>query len=564
MKKIFVLLITLFSLIFIANAEADWTLYDFNFSEDFGMTAIKFYKGSNSYFSAIGNEYECTYVDSAAQEWCDYAECTDSSHTDCTYENINGGVIWQGDCSNPDEVKSGTCNMYKIDLFGNVTKANKYYDNSNNDFPGYKYRTAILDESDNSLDLPWITITSKPAKEVYDVNQYNISSVWGDNRKTFNYCKCLRSLNPRSTSGTWDICEVGILEDNVQKYGIYDISDATYIVEPDSSYELVYNHDLYNYAILKHIIPPETEEEEETFEYVIVTRSNADHAKDVFTKEYLEENNIDINSLTIVNSETSTNYYRSAKPGIVPYGMAVYNISFFTNSGVSDYSNQIPNNNFIDNHFVKIIGGDPYIAREYEIGNASYYDLYSWNSSLIYNDIISGIFSNNFVAYTKDNTFIVSQDYREEAEPQMTPIERENKLEMEYEESHGLMKSVLVDDTSKMYLFKDNYVGEEERPEDWTPKYYLLYLGDSQLSYDSGVPGDWDNDGDFDITDIVYYRKYMAEAEEPVPKRDNKKYAYFTYNARRLLNFDNNTDMTLVDVINARIALANYDEQTEP
>jgi hypothetical protein len=69
--------------------------------------------------------------------------------------------------------------------------------------------------------------------------------------------------------------------------------------------------------------------------------------------------------------------------------------------------------------------------------------------------------------------------------------------------------------------------------------------------------GDWNNDNAFNISDITLYRKYIAGEEEQASRRYNISYKDFDNNTKALLNFDSNTDITLTDLINARIALAN-------
>ena len=66
----------------------------------------------------------------------------------------------------------------------------------------------------------------------------------------------------------------------------------------------------------------------------------------------------------------------------------------------------------------------------------------------------------------------------------------------------------------------------------------------------STTKGDWKNNNDFDIIDITFYRKYLAG-------EGDSGYSGFDASHKKALNYDNNTTISLVDLIQARIALAN-------
>ena len=61
---------------------------------------------------------------------------------------------------------------------------------------------------------------------------------------------------------------------------------------------------------------------------------------------------------------------------------------------------------------------------------------------------------------------------------------------------------------------------------------------------------DWNDDGTFDIKDVILYRKYLAGAEQKI---NNKSYADFEEAHKRALNADNDLIISLADLVNARI-----------
>ena len=85
--------------------------------------------------------------------------------------------------------------------------------------------------------------------------------------------------------------------------------------------------------------------------------------------------------------------------------------------------------------------------------------------------------------------------------------------------------------------------------------YGIHYL--PERAYIQRIKGDWNNDGQLSIIDINLYRKYLAGVEETVSGRYNDKYSTFDYDVQLQLNFDGNTSISLSDLIQARIALAN-------
>ena len=64
------------------------------------------------------------------------------------------------------------------------------------------------------------------------------------------------------------------------------------------------------------------------------------------------------------------------------------------------------------------------------------------------------------------------------------------------------------------------------------------------------VKYDWNDDGTFDIKDVILYRKYLAGAEAKV---NNKSYADFEEAHKKALNADNDLVISLADLVNARI-----------
>jgi uncharacterized repeat protein (TIGR02543 family) len=61
---------------------------------------------------------------------------------------------------------------------------------------------------------------------------------------------------------------------------------------------------------------------------------------------------------------------------------------------------------------------------------------------------------------------------------------------------------------------------------------------------------DWDDNNKFELDDLFLYRKYLAG-------EGDSGYSGFDASRKKALNYDNNTTISLVDLIQARIALAN-------
>ena len=76
---------------------------------------------------------------------------------------------------------------------------------------------------------------------------------------------------------------------------------------------------------------------------------------------------------------------------------------------------------------------------------------------------------------------------------------------------------------------------------------------DNPTSTDRYVYYDWNLDKVVNASDLVLYRKYLAGAEQPV---NNKLYANFAFEHKVALNYDSDTEITLVDLVHARLAAA--------
>ncbi len=69
--------------------------------------------------------------------------------------------------------------------------------------------------------------------------------------------------------------------------------------------------------------------------------------------------------------------------------------------------------------------------------------------------------------------------------------------------------------------------------------------------------GDWNHDGNTNITDIISYRKYLAGNEEAVTVGGTSKvYSSFASDHKKALDYNDNNIIDLIDLINVRIQVA--------
>ena len=398
MKKLFILLISLLSFTFIVNATEEWNFGELKFSEDFGITAIAFDKDNN--IIALGKEYDCT---------------------------------------NKYNSETDKCNVYKIDTDGKVSKYNMYYDNTDNDFPGYTYPKVTLEGS--KLRLQTIYKSMIPSKSDSLVEAAVVRYAHED--KDFNFLYCSPDVKEKI-----DICVVGV---EGSGYGIIN-SKGEFLVEPSTNYSKAFDDYNDKLPLLK----------DNNNNYVVVT---ANGKPEIIEKAFLDEIDFSIDKTKVSNYDDNINYY-------------VYYYNPCSNE--QNCESQQTLNFFLKDKFlvatnradkIEFIGGTPYIGKRIYHNNLTYeYNVYAIvenGISPILLNVYGVSFGHQLFSYNEGNKFyitdmnnnIVVKDFSEYAQT----IDQYRGIE-------------LAATNESVYIYKDSRVFWPV-DENWIPKYYILTKG---------------------------------------------------------------------------------------
>ena len=413
MKKIITIIIAIFAFALVSNAKESWKISEFKFSEDVGITDIIYdpimtnepvtpsWKAEDS-FTALGNEYSCA-----------------SSNE--------------------------TCNVYRIDANGKVIKANKYYDNTNRDFPGYIHYK-LEKGNDGKLTSRFYSKTFDPSKES-PMDSVIAKSVYEN--MTFNYLKCV-TYDKEYT----DICIIGYEKDSVQYYGIISSDgeyegEEGYIIDPKSSYALVFDsNDSPNFAALQ----------DDTYYYIVSGNGNVEKIE----KSFFENNDFDIESVELLNYDDDINYY-SFTGTPCPVGqncIQVVTTFFFTKNGISPYREAFSTVTS-DSSSIYIFNNNPLIVTPLNLTGFPKIYINKWNGDRYLEDAVyCASIRNDVLSYNKDNKLIVNNGSG-------TIITDQNRTE------NVCRRLVDGDSFAGIYLFVEGY-NSSLNPGDWKPKYYLL------------------------------------------------------------------------------------------
>ena len=424
MKKLFTLLISLLSFTFIVNATEEWKFSELKFSEDFGITAIAFDKDNN--IIALGKEYYCSI-------------------------NFLNGY---------------KCNVYQISTTGSVTKYDKYYDNTDNDFPGYKHFSLSLRDnklvrtSDSKYIYPYVMTGEEGLEEALASLETTIHE-----DKTFNFLYCSPDIKEKI-----DICVVGV---EGSGYGIIN-SKGEFLVEPSTNYSKAFDDYSNKLPILK----------DNNDNYVVVT---ANGKPETIEKAFLDEVNrdslgvnlgVNIEGLKISNYDTNTNYY--VYNGKIRSAYFYISIAFTKDkylggdnlhsheegdvdvvfSGICahiEFINDQPH--FISSNCKIYESGDIKYTRDFGVRNNYMYS--SGRHPMIPGSIKDASYGNELLSYTtttKNRRFYITDM-------------KTNIVEMDFDESITGIKLASKSPSGDTYIYQE-YKNEAE--ETWKPKYYIL------------------------------------------------------------------------------------------
>ena len=389
MKKLFTLLITLLSFTFVVNAIEEGKLEELKFSEDVGITAIAF--DDNGQILALGNEYNCTK----------------EGYTD------------------------KTCNVYIIDYDGKVQKYNMYYDNTDNDFPGYTYPKVTLEGS--KLRLQTVYKSMIPSKSDSLVEAAVVRYAHED--KTFNFLYCSPDIKEKI-----DICIVGVTDGG---YGIID-STGKFIVEPSTNYSKAFDDYTDKLPMLK-----------DNNNNLIIATANG--KAETIEKSFLDEKGFSANLIEISNYDKDTNYYSyTGTPCPEDQTCAqVISDTIFTKNKV--LTSSIQNGGYSTK--LVLVNNTPYMVKTWQLDGLFTSDSIS---DLEGNPLIASMdetsYGHELLSYNRSNKFYVTDM-------------KKNIVEKDLDENIDGIR--LLDESNNVYIYQE-YKNVTVLGDEWQPKYYIL------------------------------------------------------------------------------------------